>query len=165
MKNYKIKGLAVCTAVAIILAGNITANAAGGTSTVTVNIPVKTDYTMTIPTTTSVTGYGTTELKNGLKISGTLADGDAIEVSISSQNGDNFKFVNEDKSRGIPYTLKNLSWTSESATDNTITVQRKWLDKTIRLGIYVSQDDWNAVPGGTYSDVLIFTATTVTDRD
>lgn len=168
MRNKNLKGLVACAATAAIMAGSITAYAEGGsTTTVTVNVPVKTDYTMTIPANTAVENFGQTKLKSGLTISGTLASGYAIEVSISSQNGDEsgFKFANTDKTQKIPYTLQNLSWTSRKDTANKITVQSKHLGNAIELAVNVAQDDWNAVPGGTYSDVLTFTAQTVEAGD
>lgn len=157
MKHKKIKGLVACTAVTAILAGNITAYAAGGSTTITVNVPVKTDYTMAIPATTTVDNYGWTEL-NGLKISGTLAEGDAVFVTITSQN--DRKFVNQaDDTKKIPYELRTSETLNESI--ETFQVTRSLLDQSLPLGVLVSQDDWNAVPGGTYSDILIFTAQTV----
>ncbi len=161
MKKIKITGLAACTAIAAILAGNITAYAEGASTTITANIPEKTEYTMTIPAATSVTDYGWTELKDGLTISGTLANGYEIQVLISSKNGS--KFVNIDNKKEIAYTLKH-SQTSVNALDSII-VQRKNLGTSISLGVDVSQDDWNAVPGGEYSDVLTFTAQTVEAGD
>ena len=159
MKHKKIKDLVACTAVTAILAGNITAYAAGGTTTtVTVNVPVKTDYTMTIPATTIVDNYGWTELSNGLEISGTLAEGDAVSVMITSLNGKNF--VNQaDITKKIPYELRAYE-TLDISTEE-IKVQGNQLNRELPLDVLVSQDDWNAVPGGTYSDILTFTAQTV----
>lgn len=158
MSHKKITGLVVCTAVIAILAGNITAYAAGGSiTTVTVNVPEKTDYTMTIPVTTTVDNYGWTEL-NGLKISGTLAEGEAVSVTIISRNDK--KFVNKaDNMKKIPYELRSYENLGDSI--EIIEVQSKQLNQSIPLGVLVSQDDWNAVSGGTYSDILTFTARTV----
>lgn len=159
MKHKKIKGLVACTAVTAILAGNITAYAAGGTTTtVTVNVPVKTDYTMTIPANTTVDNYGWTELSNGLEISGTLAEGDAVLVTITSQNDKNF-INTTDNTKKIPYELRAYETLNDSV--DKIEVQGDLLNQQLPLGVLVSQDDWNAVPGGTYSDILTFTAKTV----
>lgn len=161
MRNIKIAGLAACTAIAAILAGSSIAYAEGSSTTITAIVPEKTDYTMTIPAATSVTNYGWTDLKNGLKISGTLADGYKVEVSISSKYGS--KFYNENNKNEIAYALKH-SQASANAVDK-ITVQKKNLDTAISLGVDVSQDAWNAVPGGEYSDILTFTAATVEAGD
>lgn len=159
MMKKRMAALLACTAMTAVLAGHITAYAAGGTittTTVTLNVPGETSYTMTIPTKTTVSGYGWTELASKLKVEGTLAAGKQVEVTIKSENG--CKFVNADQSQSIAYTL---TQSANGGAVSTLVFQPDDLEDTGKtLGVYVEQNDWNAVPGGSYSDVLTFTAKT-----
>ena len=156
MMKKRMVALLTCTAVTAVLAGSITAYAASTTTTVTLTVPVKTAYTMTIPAATAVSDYGWTELASNLKVTGTLAAGKQVVATITSDN--DYKFVNADKSQSIAYALKQ----SENGDEvSALVFQSKDLgDDGKPLGVYVEQAAWNAVPGGSYSDVLTFTAET-----
>lgn len=156
MIKKRMVALLTCTAVTAVLAGHITAYAAGGTTTttVTLTVPVKTKYTMEIPAATAVSDYGWTELASNLKVEGILAEGKQVTVTIKSENGS--RFVNADQSQSIAYTLKQ---SENGGAVSSLAFQSEDLgDPGKTLGVYVEQDDWNAVPGGSYSDVLTFEA-------
>lgn len=154
----KLASLLTCTAITVLLAGSTTAFAAGGNSTI-VSIQVKdnSNYNLTIPASTEVSGYGWTELASNLKVKGSLSNGKQVKVTITSAN--NSKFVNADKSKNIVYALRQSQ--SGDAISSLVFQSGDLGDTGKTLGVYVEKDAWNAVPGGSYRDVLTFTAKTV----
>lgn len=153
----KMAAMLTCTAITAMLAGSTTVFAEGSNST-TVNVQVKdnSDYNLIIPASTTVSDYGWTELASSLKVTGTLNAGKQVEVTITSAN--NSKFVNADKSKNIAYTLKQSE--SGDAVSSLVFQSEDLGDTGKTLGVYVGKAAWNAVPGGSYSDVLTFTAKT-----
>ena len=68
-----------------------------------------------------------------------------------------------DNTKSIVYSVKN----SKDSTDNMSECDfySEDLGATKKLGIYVTQEDWNAAPPSDYSDVLVFTANTVKNEE
>lgn len=157
MIHKKLAGLLTSVAVTALLAGNVTVFAQGSNSTtVTVQVKDNSNYNLVIPASTTVSDYGWTELASNLKVTGTLNAGKQVEVTITSANDS--KFVNADKSKNIAYTLKQSE--SGDAVSSLVFQSEDLGDTGKTLGVYVDKDAWNAVPGGSYSDVLTFTAKT-----
>ena len=159
MKNKKLFALATCAAVTAMLAGNTAAYAATSQqTTVKATIVDTSSYYLEIPANTTVTGYGWTELKGNLKVTGTLADYRYVNVTIQSAN--DFKFVNaKDDTKTMAYTLSEKQYDSTALTGLNF-YQDDLGDEGKSLCVNVSQAEWNNAPGGTYSDVLTFVAAT-----
>lgn len=157
MRYKKLAALLTAAAITVLLAGSVTVFAQGNSTTVSLQVEDNSNYTMTIPASTKVSDYGWTELAGNLKVQGSLSNGKQVEVTITSKN--NFEFVNDDKPKSIAYTLKQ---SEEGNEVSSLVFQSSDLGDTGKtLGVYVGQDAWNAVPGGSYSDVLTFAAQTV----
>ncbi|MBR1445092.1 MAG: hypothetical protein IJ583_16355 [Firmicutes bacterium] len=113
------------------------------------------EYTMTIPANTDISSFGYTALADGLKVSGTVSKKAYVEVSVNSQN--DFKLVEkDDNTKSIAYSVQK----SETEKVDKFTFDKDDFDTAKEIGVYVTQDDWNAAPAGEYSDVLTFTAQT-----
>lgn len=159
----KISALAVMTIAVAAAAGSIGYAAEGGNSTtITAVVSKESHYTLEIPAATSVAGFGWTELASNLKVKGELVSGKSVRVDITSKNTENGSAALKDADSGksIPYTLK-LQQTDAQALKSVTFAQKDIGDEGKKLGLYVTQDDWNAVPGGTYSDVLTFSASLI----
>lgn len=156
MKN-RMRGAITLTAVVAMMASSISVYAAGNSTTITVNVLDSSTYELVIPAATTVSDYGWTELASPIKVKGRLTTNKVVDVTFSSAN--EYKFVNEDKTKSMAYTLQQ---TSDGAAVEKITFSPADVTATggegKTLGVYVTQDAWNAVPGGTYTDVVTFTA-------
>ena len=151
------KGAVIFSAAVAMLVGSISVYAEGNSTTITVNVEDKSTYELVIPAATTVSDYGWTELASNLKVKGKLSAHKVVDVTFSSAN--EYNFVNADKTKSMAYSLKQTSDGSavEKISFATADVTETGGDgKT--LGVYVTQDAWNAVPGGTYTDVVTFTA-------
>lgn len=161
MRNKRLRSLTVLTAAAVMLLSGISVYAAddkSGTTTVTLKVADNSKYELVIPATTTVEDFGWTQLGSNLMVKGKISSRKQVDVTITSQNS--FKFVNtENANASMAYTLK----TSESGSDIT-SLSFANGDVTTDgtpgkvLGVYITQDAWNAVPGGDYSDILTFQA-------
>ncbi len=131
-------------------------------TTITAIVSKESHYTLEIPAATSVAGFGWTELASNLKVKGELAAGKSVQVDITSKNTENGSTALKDTESGklIPYTLK-LEQADAESLKSVVFSAVDLGDDGKSLGLYVTQDDWNAVPGGTYSDVLTFSASLI----
>lgn len=161
MRNKRLRSLTVLMAAAVMLLSGVSVYAAddkSGTTTVTLKVADSSAYELVIPATTTVEDFGYTKLSTNLKVSGKIHKARSVNVAIASQNS--FKFVNTENARAsMAYTLK----ASESGSDITslsFNAEDVTTDGTPgkELGVYITQDAWNAVPGGDYSDILTFQA-------
>ena len=119
----------------------ITAQAADGdTST----------YTLTIPSTLTVSGSGW-NATDGISATGTLADGKKLTVTASSANG--WALKSGDNSVG--YKLATASTDTEATTSWEFTELSSTATKK-DMGIIV--EDYSSMPAGTYTDTVTFTA-------
>lgn len=148
---------AFCFAVSVLLGstGGVV-NAENTTKDVTISTTVSnlpSDYTFTIPAKTTISDFGETELSGGLKVSGTLAVGEHVEISVSSEHS--FKLVSaSDATKSIAYKVKGSS--DDSAAVPVFSFSSTDLGQEKKVKVAVEQDEWNRVPAGTYSDVLVF---------
>jgi len=119
----------------------ITAQAADGdTST----------YTLTIPSTLTVSGSGWNATE-GISATGTLADGKKLTVTASSANS--WALKSGDNSVG--YKLATASTDTEATTSWEFTELSSTATKK-DMGIIV--EDYSSMPAGTYTDTVTFTA-------
>ncbi|MBR1442160.1 MAG: hypothetical protein IJ583_01345 [Firmicutes bacterium] len=155
MKMKYMKPAAVlCVAFSCLLGATSFASEQNMKLTMTVG-DVPADYTMTIPANTNIDNFGFTELADGLTISGTLPKKSYVEVSLKSDN--DFKLTEkEDNTKSIAYAV----YESEREEADKFTFEANELGTKKDVKVYVTQEDWNAVPPGEYSDVITFTAET-----
>ena len=159
MQYKKMAGVAGGMLAAALLVCGIPAYAQSASTTITATIQDPTKYTLVIPASTSVTNFGWTTLASNLKVTGTLGVGKYVEVGITSENG--FKFVNSENGKSVAYMLKQAE-SDQSETSKVNFTSSDLGDTGKQLGVFVEQKAWNAVPGGSYSDVLTFEAATKT---
>ena len=108
---------------------------------------VDTTYTITIPSTLTVSGSGWNDA-GGISATGTLESGKKLTVTAESKNG--WKLVSG--SNNVGYTL-----TTASGGNQTTSWEFTTLDGTAQgLGIIV--EDYSTKPAGTYTDTVTFTA-------
>ena len=163
MKRNKLFTAAAATLFFISAMGMSVSYAENKSTTITLTInDVESDYTLTIPSKTTIADFGYTELSGGLKVEGTLSKKEHINVSISSDNG--YKLVDTaDNTKFIAYSVKNSKDNEENISECDFYSEDLGVEK--KLGVYVTQEDWNAAPPSDYSDVLVFTANTVKNEE
>ena len=131
--------LAGALALGLVPAFSMTALADGDTST----------YTLTIPSTLSVTNSGW-NATGGISATGTLANGKKLTVTASSANSFKLKSGNNE----VGYTLTTAEGGSQTTswefTELSSTATKK------DMGIIV--EDYSSKPAGTYTDTVTFTA-------
>lgn len=155
--NKRTKNIIAVTAAAVMLAGAVSVYAESGSTAVSLTVANRNTYELVIPAATTVSDFGWTELASSLKVKGKISAHKLIEVTFSSEN--NFKFMNEGKTKSMAYSLKQ---TSDGSALTSLNFSAAEVTETggegKTLGVFVSQDAWNAVPGGSYTDVVTFTA-------
>lgn len=107
-----------------------------------------TTYTITIPSTLTVSGIGWNDA-GGISATGTLATGKKLTVTATSANS--WALKQQDGSETVSYTMKE---TSDGAAKNAWEFTA--LPGSATLGIDVS--DYSTKPAGTYTDTVTFTA-------
>ena len=113
----------------------------------------ETTYTITIPSTLTVSGSGW-NATDGISATGTLASGKKLTVTASS--GDEFALVNEsDNTQKVGYMLATASTDTEAATSWTFDSLSDTATKK-DMGIIV--ENYDNKPAGTYTDTVTFTA-------
>ena len=108
-----------------------------------------TSYTLTIPSTLTVSGSGWNDA-DGISATGTLASGKKLTVTASSANS--WALKQQDGSETVGYTMKETAdGAAKTAWEFTA------LPGSATLGIDVA--DYSAKPAGTYQDTVTFTVT------
>lgn len=150
------RSLIAASAVVAILTSPVSVCAAGISTNVTINVD-NSQYELVIPAATTVTDYGWTELASNLKVTGAIPANKVVEVTVASDN--DFRFVNAGTRKSIAYELRQ---TNDGTAVSKLTFAAGEVTPTgapgKTLGVYVEKDAWNAVPGGSYTDVVTFTA-------
>ena len=112
-----------------------------------------TSYTLTIPSTLTVSGSGW-NATDGISATGTLADGKKLTVTATSD--DEFALVNQsDDTQKVGYKLATASTDTEATTSWTFDSLSSTATKK-DMGIIV--EDYSTKPAGTYQDTVTFTA-------
>ena len=109
-----------------------------------------TSYTLTIPSTLTVSGSGW-NATDGISATGTLADGKKLTVTASSVNSFKLKSGNNE----VGYTLATASTDTAATTSWEFTELSSTATKK-DMGIIV--EDYSSMPAGTYQDTVTFTA-------
>ena len=109
-----------------------------------------TSYTLTIPSTLTVSGSGW-NATDGISATGTLADGKKLTVTASSVNSFKLKSGNNE----VGYTLATASTDTAATTSWEFTELSSTATKK-DMGIIV--EDYSTKPAGTYQDTVTFTA-------
>lgn len=110
-----------------------------------------TSYTLTIPSTLTVSGSGWNDA-GGINATGKLASGKKLTVTASSAN--NWALKQQDGSETVGYTMKEtLNGAAKNAWEFTT------LPGSATLGIDVA--NYSTKPAGTYTDTVTFTASVV----
>ena len=118
-------------------------------------------YTVTIPDTLAVKNPGWNAIDGGISASGALDNGAQLVISVSSDNG--FKFVNQsDNTATVPYVFAE-SGDSTTAYTSGMANKTEWTFTTLTetaqsQGAGIVIDDYSNAKGGTYSEVVTFTA-------
>ena len=134
----------------LALAGALTLGLLPALSSPALAADADTTYTLTIPSTLTVSGSGW-NATDGISATGTLTSGKKLTVTASSENSFKLKSGNNE----VGYTLATAStdteattfWTFDSLSD---TATNK------AMGIIV--EDYSSKPAGTYTDTVTFTA-------
>ena len=121
-----------------------------GMSTTAIAAENSTDYTLTIPSTLTVSGSGW-NATDGISATGTLASGKKLTVTATSANS--WALKSGDNSVG--YTLATASTDTEATTSWEFTELSSTATKK-DMGIIV--EDYSTKPAGTYQDTVTFTA-------
>ena len=112
-----------------------------------------TSYTLTIPSTLTVSGSGWNDA-GGISAKGTLASGKKLTVTASSDG--EFALVNQsDSTQKVGYKLATASTDTEATTSWEFTELSSTATKK-DMGIIV--EDYSTKPAGTYQDTVTFTA-------
>ena len=112
-----------------------------------------TDYTLTIPSTLTVSGSGW-NATDGISATGSLASGKKLTVTASSDG--EFALVNQsDSTKKVGYKLATASTDTEATTSWEFTELSSTATKK-DMGIIV--EDYSSMPAGTYTDTVTFTA-------
>lgn len=146
----------IAVSAAMMLSCPVSVFAAGSSTNVTMTVD-NSRYELVIPAATTVTDYGWTELASNLKVKGAVSAQKVVEVTVASDN--DFRFVNAGTTKSIAYELRQ---TNDGTAVSKLTFAAGEVTPTgapgKTLGVYVEKDAWNAVPGGSYTDVVTFTA-------
>ncbi len=112
------------------------------------------DYTLTIPSSFTVTNAGWNEIEGGVKASGTLADGKKLVVTAQSDNG--WALKSGDNSIGYNLAKEDADYNAnaEAPTWEFDTLTAEGVSQTAGLIV----DNYDEAPAGNYSDNVVFTA-------
>ena len=109
-----------------------------------------TSYTLTIPSTLTVSGSGWNDA-GGISATGTLASGKKLTVTASSENSFKLKSGNNE----VGYTLATASTDTAATTSWEFT---ELSSTATKKGMGIIVDDYSTKPAGTYQDTVTFTA-------
>ena len=111
-------------------------------------------YTLTIPSTLTVSNSGWNNATDGISATGTLASGKKLTVTANSDG--EFALVNQsDNTQKVGYKLATASTDTEATTSWTFDSLSSTATKK-DMGIIV--EDYSSKPAGTYQDTVTFTA-------
>ena len=121
-------------------------------SDTTVN--TESDYTLTIPSSFTVANAGWNEIEDGVKASGTLADGKKLVVTAESDN--NWALKSGDNAIGYNLAKAEADYNAnaEVPTWEFDTLTADGVSQTAGLIV----DNYDEAPAGNYSDNVVFTA-------
>ncbi len=160
----KNKFLALAMAAAMTLATAVPAFATGNETTVSITVAPKNNYTMTVPSATTLNSDGTaTALSGGIQITnGDLEEGKKITVTATSANNWNMTASGVDTTIG--YGLYSDSAAETAATTWEFTEEEANTGTTgATKNVYAKANatDVTKAASGTYSDVITFEAEVV----
>ncbi|MEG0392534.1 MAG: hypothetical protein RR626_07200 [Anaerovoracaceae bacterium] len=158
MKKKEMKKKLLAGVMGILMVGAM-GTSAFAAETTNITTTVKADYTLTIPAATTIAfGAETTNLSGKLKASGNINADQKLTVTATA----NPLQVATDKTKEIPYTLKNgaATFTSDSWSEAELRDGLASADagKSIQLSVNIVKAAWEAAKAGTYEGSITFEA-------